>query len=293
MKTVKSFVRKYWFWFSLIYCLIMVVAWQGGGSLIGGVLTCAITSAISVWVVKEMLPGHYGELFCREPVGKGLKYCLPALGASALLLVLSVSRSAMGAESMNADPTAVVGVLVTYPVVAAAEVFVLCGPVLHLMMNRYARDDVGVFLSVLYTGLVYGIVNFAYGCTYMISIEGASVMAVIAQGVYMAASAMFLATCYLCTENFYLTLVLRIVTILLERGIEMISTQPVDLYTMVGLTNMDCIIVFVLSAVLFGVALAFSTSVPPWDRGDFVTRKKQEPLVARDPRLSQPKIKRK
>jgi len=288
---MKAFIRKYWFWFSILYCLIMTIAWQGGGSLFGGILSCAITSYISVWVVKKMLPDRYGGLFCKESVLKGIKFCLPALGASALLLFLSATRSDMTA--LNGDPMVVAGVLITYPIVAAAEVFVICGPVLHLMMNRYAKDDVGVFWAVVYTGLAFGIVNFAYGCTYMISIEGATVIAVIAQGIYVAVAAMFLATIYLATENFYLVLGVRVVCSLLERGVEMISTQPVNLHTMVGLTKTDCIIVFVLSAVLFGLALTFSTNVVPWDKGDFVQKKKSEPLVARDPRLNMPKIKRK
>lgn len=285
MDTIKGFIRKYWFWFSIPYCLIMVVSWQSGGSLIGGLLSCAITSAISVWLVKVMLPERYAEMFCKESVLKGIKYCLPTLGASALLMVLSFSRSATGPEAMNSDAVVVAGVLITYPVVAVAEVFLLCGPVLHLMMNRYGKDDVGVFFATLYTGLVYGIVTFAYGCTYMISIEGASVIAVITQAIYVAASVMFLAAIYLSTENFYLMIAVRVIGTLLERAVEMISTQPVNLYTMVGLGKTDCIIIIVVAAVLFGVALNFCTSVVPWDKGDFVEKKKRELQVGRDPRL--------
>ena len=288
---MKAFIRKYWFWFSLLFTLAMTIAWQGSGSLLGGILACAITSYISVWVVKKLLPDRFAGLFCKESWKKGIKFCLPILGGSALLLFLSATRSDMTA--LNSDPLVVAGVLTTYPIVAAAEVFLICGPVLHLMMNRYGKDDVGVFWAVVYTGLVYGIVNFAYGCTYMISIEGATVIAVIAQGIYVAVSAMFLATAYLATENFFLVLVVRIVCSLLERGVEMVAAVPVNVHTMVGLTKTDCIVVFVLSAVLFGVALAFSTNVVPWDKGDFIPKKKRELLVARDPRLNMPKIKKK
>lgn len=288
---MKAFIRKYWFWFSILFTLAMTIAWQGSGSLLGGILACAITSYICVWVVKKMLPDRYSDLFCKESAMKGIRYALPLLGGSALLLFLSATRSDMSV--LNADPLVVVGVLTTYPIVAAAEVFLICGPLLHLMMNRYANDDVGVFKAVAYTGIVFGLVNFAYGCTYMISIEGATAIAAIAQGIYVAAGAMFLATLYLVSENFYLVLVVRIVCALLERGVEMVSAAPVNLYTMVGLTKTDCIIVFVLSAVLFGLALTFSTNVVPWDKGDFVQKKKTEPMVARDPRLNMPKIKRK
>jgi len=288
---MKAFIRKYWFWFSILFTLAMTVAWQGSGSLLGGIVACGITSYISVWVVKKMLPERFAGLFCKESVRKGIKYCLPVLGGSALLLFLSATRSDMTA--LNADPLVVVGVLTTYPIVAAAEVFLICGPLLHLMMNRYANDDVGVFKAVAYTGLVVGLVNFAYGCTYMISIEGATAIAVIAQGIYVAVAAMFLATMYLATENFYLVLVVRIVCSLLERGVEMVAAQPVNLYTLVGLTKTDCIIVFVLSAVLFGLALTFSTNVVPWDKGDFVQKKKSAPLVAQNPRLNMPKLGRK
>jgi len=286
MEAIKKFIRKYWVWFSILLCLAVVITWQGGGGLIGGTLTCVVTSALCVWLVKTLIPEHAEEMFCKESWKKGIKFALPYLAIAILLLALSVRRSGM-TEQITID----LGAVITFPVLAAAEVFLVCGPVLLIMMNRYGKDDVGVFLSILYTGIAYGLVYFAYSCTYMISIEGASVISVIAQGVYVLASTMFLAAVYLRTENFYLTLVVRIIGLVLERGTEIFCAQPVNLYTLVGFENMDCYIVFGASVVLAVVALNYSTEVPPWIKGDFYKKKKRELLVGRDPRLNEPKLK--
>ncbi len=281
MEAFKRFIRKYWPWFAVLLCLFCVFTWSAGGSLIGGILSCAITSLICYELVKWLLPEHAKTLFCKESFASGIKYGLPYLAGAAVVLGISFSRSVIS-NPLSID----LGAILSFPVLAAAEVFLICGPVLHLMLNRYARDDVGVFLSVLYTGLAYGVVYFAYSCTYMVSVEGASTIAVITQGVYTSLSTMLLATVYLCSENFYLVLVLRMLGMFLERGMEIVSPAAVNLNTLAGLNSTDCVIVIVLSVVLGLVAMNFSTNVPPWDKGDFKPKKKiEKPIPERDPRL--------
>lgn len=282
MDAFKRFLRKYWVVFAALLCLATVTTWSAGGSLIGGVLSCAITALINYSILKWLLPERAEALFCRESFRSGLKYALPYLAAAAVVFALSYVRSGGLSGSITID----LGAVISFPVLAAAEVFLICGPVLHLMLNRFARDDVGVFCSVLYTGLVYGLAYFAYSCTYMVSIAGASTLAVIAQGVYIALSTMFLATLYLCSENFFLVLAARIVGLLLERGMEIFTPDAVNLNTLTGLTRTDCIIVLVIAVALGFLALNFSTNVPPWDKGDWGPRKKKEkPLPLRDYRL--------
>ena len=282
MNAFKRFLRKYWVVFAVVLSLAAVLTWSAGGSLIGGILSCAITALINYEILKWLLPEKATTLFCQESFRSGIKYALPYLAATAILFALSYVRSGGLGKTITID----LGAIITFPVVAAAEVFLICGPILHLMMNRFARDDVGVFCSVLYTGLVYGVAYFAYSCTYMVSIAGASTIAVITQGIYIALSTMFLATIYLCTENFFLVLAARIVGALLERGMEIFTQDAVNLTTLTGLTRTDCIIILVIAAALGFLALNFSTNVPPWDKGDWGPKKKKEkPLPMRDYRL--------
>ena len=287
MESFKGVIRRFWFWFSLVLCLLAVVTWSAGGSLLGGLISCVVTAIINLWLLRWLLPARADKLICNESFLGGLRFGLPYLALAAIALAISVTRTQL------TPPYVVdIGAVISFIVIAAAEVFLLMGPVLQLMMNRYAKDDVGVFLAVLYTGLSYGIVYFAYSATYMISIEGASVIAACTQGVYMAMLVMFLAAVYLRTENFYLVMLLRVFGLLLERGMELVTPQAASIGTLVGLNKTDCIILIVAALALGVLAMFYSTNVPPWDKGDFREKKRREPLVQRNIRLQDPKLPR-
>ena len=288
MESFKGFLRRWWFWFSLVLCLLAMVTWSSGGTLIGGLITCAVTVVINIWLLKWLLPARAAQLIVNENFLGAIRFGLPYLALAAVALAISLVRTRLAAPYVID-----LGAVLSFLAIAVAECFLLLGPVLQLMMNRYAKDDVGVFLAVLYTGLSYGIVYFAYGATYMISIEGASVIAVCAQGVYMAMVVMFLAAVYLRTENFYLVLLLRVLGLLLERGAELVSPQAASIGTLVGLNQTDCVILIVAALALGVLAMLYSTNVPPWDKGDFREKKRATPLAQRRVQLQDPKLPKK
>lgn len=288
MNGFKKFLRRQWLWLSMILCILAVFTWSSGGGLIGGLIACAITCGINVSLLRWLLPERAETLFCRENFAAGFKYALPYLGAAAVMLVLSLVRTGVGG-----GVTINLGAALVFVILAVVEPFLICGPVLQLMMNRYARDDVGVFFAVLYTGLSYGVAYLAYGVIVLLTMEAAPVLPIIAQAVYISLSTMFLATVYLCSENFFLVLAVRIVGLLLERGAELVSPAAVNIYTLSGLTNTDCFIVIVIGLALGVVAMNFSTNVPPWDHGDFDKKKKdQVPVTMQDYRLDVHRVSR-
>lgn len=282
MESIKSFIRKQWTWIAAVLCLLAILTWSSGGSIIGGALTCAVTAYINYLILKWLLPERAQTMFVR--MSMGIKYAIAYLGAGVLMLGLSLARTGLP-EAFRID----VGAILSFLLIGAAEVFLIIGPVHHLMMNRYAEDETGVFLACLFTGLAYGISYFAYGFIYLTDLEGATFLSVFAQAVYITLVWTFLSAAYEMTGNFFLILIIRIIGLVLERGMEIVTEKAVSVYNIIGLNTMDCIIIIIIGAALGLLTVSYISSIPPWESGDFRKRKKRTdvPITMQNPRLEQ------
>ena len=280
MEQFKTFIRKQGLWIAFLLCLLAVFTWSSGGNLVSGAIACAITAYVNYLILKWLLPERAETLFVRG--SNFSKWLLLYLGVAVLMFGLSLARTGLP-ESLTID----LGAVITFLILGAAETFLILGPVLHLMMNRYAQDDVGVFQAVLFTGLAYGLCYFLYGFMYLTDLQGTAMLTVIAQGLYISLSWMFLATIFLMTENFFLILAFRMLALVLERGTEAISDAPVGLYTLSSFKGFDCVMVIIFALAFGVIALNLSTDLPPWPSGDFKKRKKRSaaPLPMQNPRL--------
>lgn len=282
MNGIKTFIRKQWTWIAVILCLLATFTWSAGGSLIGGALTCLITAYVNYMILRWLLPERAATLLMR-PTG-GIKYALPYLGAGLLMLGLSLARTGLP-ESVTIE----VGAILAFLLLAFAETFLLLGPILHGMMNRYAQDETGVFQACIFTGLAYGLSYFLYGYMYLTDLEGATILSVIAQAVYVSLVWAFLSAAFLMTQNFWLVLIVRMIGYTMERGMEIVSPNAVNVYNMIGLNTMDCVIIIVVAAALGLLTITYISSIQPWDSGDFRKKKKTvgTPLPLQNPRLEE------
>ena len=282
MDSIKLFIRKQWIWIAPVLCLLALFTWSSGGSLIGGALTCAVTSYINYLILKWLLPERAQTLFTR--MSMGIKYAIAYLGAAVLMLGLSLARTGLP-ESFGID----VGAILSFLLIGAAETFLLLGPVHHLMMNRFGQDETGVFLSCLFTGLAYGVTYFIYGFIYLTDLEGATFLSVAAQTVYITLVWTFLAAAYQMTGNFFLILIFRMIGLVLERGMDVVSPNAVNVYNILGLTVVDSIIIIVIGAALGLLTMSYISDIPPWESGDFYKWKKRNnvPITMQNPRLGE------